>query len=427
MNNAFANLLFILLQSLLFSIPVTAAPIGENAGEIWIDGPEDKQPTLNPARPDVAVDNLGRSIFVWDGNPAINGGNDIYLRIYPADGSSPGDPVLVNTVLENSQDFPRVAVSSDGSFLVIWQSYEPHEVGDGRRRAVRSQAFDADAQPVGSEQKLNSLSTNGVTEVHADVAALRDGGYVVTWHSGNTFGDDANTSIQARRVGATGLPLAEQFQVNEIIGNSQTAPAVTALADGGFLIVWTIPQLRGRRFSADGTAGGDSFQINTIDSTGVFDPDAVLHEDGRVLVIWRDDEDSENSWEIRGRLYSQDLVAQAADFRINTLITGEQQHARTAGFGENGFFVIWQSGVSAGDDNDPLAIEGRIVTGSDQFAGPEFQLNQWILESQHDPGIGGKNGRVAVVWDSQSNAESPDSVITGQLWSICGIFCDGFE
>ena len=186
-----------ILFSLLFSYSTLAAPVGEPAGEIWVDGPEDKQPAINPAHPDAAVDHLGRSIFVWDGNPAINGGNDIYLRIFDSGRNPLGDPVRVNTLLENNQDYPRVAVSSDGSFLVIWQSNEPFEDGAADRRAVRSQAFDANAQPVGTEQLLNTLSTNGTTPIRADVAALRDGGYVVAWQSGNTYGDDANTSIQA--------------------------------------------------------------------------------------------------------------------------------------------------------------------------------------------------------------------------------------
>ena len=417
----------IILICLLISFPTLAAPVGEPAGEIWIDGPEDKQPAINPGHPDAAVDHLGRSIFVWDGNPAINGGNDIYLRIFDSGSNPLGDPVRINTLLQYNQDHPRIAVSSDGSFLVIWQSNEPFEDGANERRAVRSQAFDANAQPVGTEQLLNTLSTNGTTSIRADVAALRDGGYVVAWQSGNTYGDDANTSIQARRVDALGEPVAEQFQVNSITGNDQRGGAVTELADGGFLVVWRIPNLRGRRFAADGTPVGEGFQINTLNLDDEFEPDAVLHEDGRVLVVWKDDDEPLNNWEIRGRPYSQSLVAQGADFRINTLVSGAQENPRVAAYEQGGFFVVWDSAVSAGDDNDPTSVEGRIVTGRDQFAGPQFQLNEWIEGNQIFPGIGGKNGRIAVAWDSPSGPDSPGSAILGQFWYICGIFCDGFE
>jgi hypothetical protein len=89
--------------------------------------------------------------------------------------------------------------------------------------------------------------------------------------------------------------------------------------------------------------------------------------------------------------------------------------------------VVWESTTSAGGDNAPESIEGRIVTGSNQFSGPQFLVNSWVEDAQQAPGIGGKNGRVAVAWDSQSNPENADSAIRGQFWHICGIFCDSFE
>jgi hypothetical protein len=41
--------------------------------------------------------------------------------------------------------------------------------------------------------------------------------------------------------------------------------------------------------------------------------------------------------------------------------------------------------------------------------------------------MGGKNGRIAIGWRSSSNPDTTSNVIQGQFWSICGIFCDGFE
>ena len=68
-------------------------PVGESAGEIWIDGPD--QPGSNPIQPDADVDNAGRSIFVWE--TTVSNQKDIFLRVFPADGSDPSDPVQVNT------------------------------------------------------------------------------------------------------------------------------------------------------------------------------------------------------------------------------------------------------------------------------------------------------------------------------------------
>jgi hypothetical protein len=182
-----------------------------------------------------------------------------------------------------------------------------------------------------------------------------------------------------------------------------------------------------RIFPADGSAPGDPIQVNTFIEGAESETEVVLHEDGRVLVIWKDVEGSGDGTEIRGRLFSPELVAQGADFRINTLIAGDSSEPKVAAYGQGGFFVVWESTTSVGDDNEPNSIEGRFVTGRDQFAGPQFLVNEWTPKSQQNPGIGGKNGRIAVGWDSQSNAEFSGSTINGQFWSICGIFCDSFE
>ena len=418
-----------LILCLLLPLPLLAAPVGEHAGEILVDGPLAAQPGVNPSNPDAVVDKSGRSIFVWAGTVSDTQ-QEVFVRIFPADGGPPGSPVQVNTFVEGRQDFPRIAVRDDGAFLVVWLSKEPPEPEDNfTRYIIRSQAFDADANPVGSEQILSELKPLLSTDNKVDVAALPGGDYIVIWRSSQTpEPDDSSTSIQGRRIGATGVPLAGQFQVNSTqTGVSERFPAVTELADGGFLVVWTNLEVHGRRFNADFTPVGDDFNINTLTTGTESQADVIVHEDGQVLVVWTDQEDRAEITEIRGRLYSQNLIAQGADFRINSLVAGAQSNPRAASYGKDGFFVVWQSDASAGDDTSPEGIEGRIVSGSDQFAGPEFQLNVWTQGKQYVPGIAGRNDRVAVAWDSESNEESQASVIYGQFWSICGVFCDGFE
>ena len=414
---------------LLLPVPVLAEPVGEHAGEILVDGPLGMQPGSEPSNPDVVVDESGRSLWVWDGTPSTTR-KEVFLRIFPADGGPPGDPVQVNTFAEDNQHFPRIAVRDDGSFLVVWLSKErPQPEDNFTRNIIRSQAFDADSNPVGSEQILSELKPLLGTGNKVDVAALSGGDYIVVWRSSQTpEPDDSSTTIQGRRIGANGAPLAGQFQINSTkTSASEHYPAVTGLADGGFLVAWTTTEVHGRRFKADFTPVTDDFQINTLTAGSESQTDVVLHEDGRILVVWTDQEDKSNVLEIRGRLFSQNLAAQGSDFRINNLLNGPQEVPRVADYGKGGFFVVWESDASAGDDNSPPGIEGRIVTGSDQFAGPEFQLNEWSSGRQQVPGIGGKNDRVAVGWDSSTNEDNLNSVIYGQLWSICGIFCDGFE
>jgi hypothetical protein len=126
-------------------------------------------------------------------------------------------------------------------------------------------------------------------------------------------------------------------------------------------------------------------------------------------------------------MYASDLTPLGDDFRINTVTTGEQSIPQVAGFGAAGFFVVWQSATSIGPDADPTSIEGRLVSGPNVFFGPQFLVNVYTTNSQETPGIGGREGFAAIAWMSRQHPEVMGQVIMGQLWRICGIFCDGFE
>jgi hypothetical protein len=239
----------------------------------------------------------------------------------------------------------------------------------------------------------------------------------------------ARPHFGARLLSADGAPNGDAFVANSTIGDSESYTAVTELDDGGFFAIWRAgSNLWGRRFSSTGAPVGDDFRIETYLPGSVVDPDVARGADGRVLVVWEDAEESGDGNEIRGRLYSPDLNPLGNDFRINALTELSQTEVRAAGYGKFGFLVVWQSEVSAGDDNNSHSIQGRMVTGANTFAGPQFQVNQFTSGGQTAPAAGGMNDAVAIAWRSFENAvEMNDHVITGQSWSECGIFCDSFE
>jgi len=419
-----------LLLAVLLALPFAAGadPGGDGGIEAWVDGPAAVQPGSNRAFPDVATDAASVAIHVWNAFGTMAQRNDIYLRRIAAGGQPLGNPVLVNTLTDDDQDQPRIAVSANGSFLVIWQSDEFDAVAGIIRRWIRAQAFAADATPVGAEQLVSAESTGYGSNIRADVAALTGGGYVVVWEQNGAGGDDTNAHIRARLVDANGVPGGSSFVVNSAIGQSEVDPAVTELDSGGFLVVWIRGEVYGRVFNAAGVAQGSDIQLNTNLEGAEFNPDVVRGADGRVLLVWEDAEAAGDDYEIRGRVFGANLAPQGDDFRINTLITGVQRPVRAGRFGVFGFLVAWESDVSVGADADPRSIQGRTVTGNGQFAGPQFQLNRWTSGNQETPAVGGMGDHVAVAWHSGSNQQSPnDDVILGQTWSLCGIFCDSFE
>ena len=407
--------------------------------ERWIDGPDAVQPGTGRIYPDVAVDELGRRIHVWVAT-GIGGSSagEIFLRRWDAEGNPLGDPVMVNTTTLDIQRYPRVAAAADGTFLVVFQSWE--DVGGGVERiVVRSQAYNAAGNTVGTEQRLSTVATNTATNVYADVAALREtdgsaGGYVVVWRSANSSGADTNASIEGCLVSAAGVPSA-QFQVNSTGPPSQNIPSVTELPDGGFFAVWVADQeVWGRRFNAAGGPIGNDFKVSSSFVAQKEDNDVALGWDGVVAAVWSDAEGDggTNGKEIRMRLFDSDLNPLGADFRVNTVIDGGQEDPRLADYGPMGFLVVWYSVVSSGSDLGE-SIEARLVTGSNQFDGPQVQYNVWDNDnSQNVPGAHGWYGRLATNWRSLTWDGTPkpdttnDDFIIGRDIEYC-LFCDDFE
>ena len=108
--------------------------------------------------------------------------------------------------------------------------------GDGSGTCIRGRVFDVDGDPTGNDFIVNSTATND--QIRADVTALADGRFVVTWQS-DDGGDGDGIGVRARIFNADGSPAGDDFIVNTTETNSQFDPFVRALSDGRFVITWT--------------------------------------------------------------------------------------------------------------------------------------------------------------------------------------------
>jgi hypothetical protein len=407
------------------------AQVGSGGDEYWVDGPLDVRPGF-PSFPDVDVDSAGRSVHVWSVGSGSSSG-DIFMRRFDGNDDPLIDPVQVNTTSLSRILLPSIAVGNDDGFMVIWISNEPDpDEGGINRQWIRGQAFNAAAAPLGPERLIShlSLTPNGGKGA---VAALAGGGYVAVWFSDKSPGGDA-TSIQARLIMADGTPDGDQFQANEgppAVSAFEYQEAVTGLADGGFLVAWTGPELQGRTFDAGGTPRGGQFQINTGLDGGALETDLALGDNGNVLAVWQDAESGGNGNEIRGRIFVPDqstagISPLGNDFRINTLFVDDQFEPTVANFGLEGFLVAWTSNNSVGADAD-RGIQGRVVTADGTFGSNQAQLNQFLSTGESKPAAGGRGGVVAVAWFANRNAPNNGGVIVGRKWLGDTLFADSFE
>ena len=154
----------------------------------------------------------------------------IYQQRFDSLGNEVGNEGLVNTHTQDGQEKPDVTALADGGWVVTWQSYAQ----DGAGWGIYQQRFDVLGNEVGNEERVN---TQAYTEQQAPaVTALADGGWVVTWQSWTQ--DGSGWGIYQQRFDTEGNEVIGEVRVNEGILYDQVNPDVTALEDGGWIVSW---------------------------------------------------------------------------------------------------------------------------------------------------------------------------------------------
>ena len=148
---------------------------------------------INPA---IAMAPDGRLVVVWESDH--QDGWDIYARRFDPSGTSVGSEFRVNTHTSNDQKNPEVAMDDYGRYVVVWQSYGQDRSGYG----VYAQIFDAAAR-IGREFRVNTYTDSSQEIAH--VAMTPSGHFVVTWHSYGQ--DWSGSGVYAQRYTPDGAAL----------------------------------------------------------------------------------------------------------------------------------------------------------------------------------------------------------------------------
>lgn len=140
----------------------------------------------------------------------------------------------VNTYTASFQENPAIAALNDGSFVVIWESYQQDPDPSNSASSIYAQRYNANGRALGNEFRVNT-HING-DQFKPSITALTDGGFVIAWEGGKGF---SRPDIDAQRYDVNGVKQGGEFQVNTHTTGGQTDPAITALTNGGFVVAWT--------------------------------------------------------------------------------------------------------------------------------------------------------------------------------------------
>jgi hypothetical protein len=188
---------------------------------------------------DVAANPIGTFVVVWTslGSPGSDDDEEsIQARCFTASGFPMGDQFQVNTTIEGRQFDAKAGMADSGAFVIVWES-ESSPGSDDSEKSIQMRRYSSACLPLGPQQQVNTF-VNG-HQRDPDVTVGPNGSSVVVWESFGSPGDDQDGySIQARRYGAAGQAIGQQYQVNVTIVGDQFDPAVSGNPDANYVVVW---------------------------------------------------------------------------------------------------------------------------------------------------------------------------------------------
>ena len=183
------------------------------------------------SNPSITKLNDGGFVVSWQSANQDSHGYGIFAQRFNVNGVKLGGEFQVNTHTADAQWQPSITTLANGGFVVSWQSNSQ----DGSVSGIYAQRFNANGVAQGSEFRVNTYTLNHQSE--PSITALTNGGFVVSWQSQNQEGNQ-KINIYAQRYDANGVAQGGEFLVNTYIQYGGLNPSIAALSDGGFVVSW---------------------------------------------------------------------------------------------------------------------------------------------------------------------------------------------
>ena len=341
---------------------------------------------------DLVVAPDGSYAVVWQSYNQDGGDMGVYVQRFAADGTALGAETLVNTTTANWQQNPAIAMDAGGNFVVVWDSYPGQ---DGAWYGVYGQLFNASGNKVGGEFPVNT--TTASDQRAPDVALDPGGDFVVVW-AGNGVGDANGVFFQ--RFDAAGLKQGSETLVNTSTTGDQSQPSIAMDGSGNYVVAWynaNDQQVYARRYDVSDTPLTGEFVVNTTASGIQSQPSVDMNSAGQFVIAWCD----EAGKNIYAQRYDAGGSAQGGEFQVNIDLDSESD-PQVAVHGDGSFAISFTRTV--GTDAD---VYVRRYDADGNTVGAEVRVNTTTAYIQTNDSVGMlPNGDVLVAWHGNSAADS---------------------
>ena len=230
---------------------------------------------------------------------------------------------------------------------------------------------------------------------------------------GNVFAtgytDDSAGNRDVFLIG-TGARAREEIRVNTFTPGLQrhfpSSPETVAVdADGNFVIVWASDGqdgsgfgVYGQRFDAVGRKIGAEFRVNTVTSGDQYEPTVEMAPSGEFIVAWTSEDQDGSGNGVFAQRYDAQGIPESGEFRVTSSVSGNQQ-APTIAIDQHGNFVIAWDTYSSTTSGEVFA---RLFDSHGNPQAHEFQVNSTTHEEQWQSSVAmDANGNFVVTWHSR--------------------------
>ena len=327
-------------------------------------------------------------------------GGSVEGRVMLGKGYPLASQFTLNIPSAESQRDASVAGLLDGRYVVVFTDTSADPGGD-----IRARLFNPDGSPVGNGF---AVAKSGTDEGEADVAALRDGGFVVSW----ALEFPSDKDLLAAVYNADGS-LRGGVAVDVSNSVDTRASSVAGLAGGGFVVAYQKSPLAGgstqthfQLFNANGTQFYANNEI-LIDSYGSINEDIQVAglPDGGFVVAYTDNGWGLSGTEITARIYNADGSPRSGYLLVNDSARGGttfgDQALPSLAVMPNGYFAVgWSTPATKAEYLQAYDAQGNAL-------GPNQLVQNSVVEAEI-AGLSG--GRVAMAWESLLSDGSGTSI-----------------
>lgn len=277
----------------IFSTPSTGDLIANSSASTALGGPA------------VVRNHNDTYTIVWWGVAETGSGYDIYARGIEEDGTLPAPQVMLNQDPLNDQTYPAIGTSPTGFLFAAWTS--PGH--DGNLLGVVGRRFNMYGASAEDEFVVNTYFLGD--QQFPSVAMSTDGRAVVAWQSEGQ--DSAENGIYAQRYDDHGSPSVPEFRVNIDAAGDQTSPSVGMSSDGRFAVAWSTlvvhsegPDVLLNRYDSSGTLQGTTICPHRFEEWAQQNASLSMSDDGKMVVVWESYDQDGSGYGIFAQRYDAD-------------------------------------------------------------------------------------------------------------------------